>query len=210
MTRKLFTILMCLIAPPSVYAQSETALNPQRAQFTASPDHAAMVVRYELRHFVVGQTIPIRIDNLGKPTPDGTNTITATFPVLPKDYTKQYTATVTAIGSSGEGNSTPSNVYLFAEGVQMLIPQKVDLTIIGYDDVGNLLPPATDSVLWAVEGSSITNILGTFETAYNSDGSIKPLSMWFFPIKSGVFRIQASFVIANIPFNAWTIIVVNQ
>jgi hypothetical protein len=202
--KRLF-VLLCLL-PAGVQAQ-EAILNPQKAQFTASADHAT-ITRYELRHFVVGQTAPAQVYNLGKPTPDGTNTITATFPALPRDPAKQYVAKVVAIGPQGEGASTDSNPYLFAEGVQLALPQKVKLTLTAYDGVGNPLPPLATISGWSVEGASAANVLGTFETIPLPGGGYEPLAVFFLPAKVGVFRVQGSFVVGGIPFAAWTTVVV--
>jgi len=196
---------LLLLLPTVVFAQ-ETTLNPTKAQFTASLDHAT-VTRYELRHYIVGQLDPVRVDNLGKHTPDATNTITAVFPALTQDSAKRYEAKVVAISSTGEGVSTASNTYLFASGVQLAVTQKVDLTLVGYDSMGNPLPPAATISVWTVNDPTA----GTFTTVRNADGSSKPLAAWFIPLKVGVYEVTGSFAIENpIPksFNAKTTVVV--
>jgi len=73
-----------------------------------------LVTKYELRHFLVGQTTPASVVDLGKPTPDPTGKIVATFPPLPLNQTLEYVARVVAIGSTGEGVSGPSpETYFF-------------------------------------------------------------------------------------------------
>lgn len=108
------TLAVFAVTLPS---EAQTVLNPAKAVFTASADHnvtvggVALVEKYELRHYAGTATTPTRVDNLGKPTPDGTNTITVTFAPLPFSATTQYTAKVFAIGPTGEGGSAPSNPF---------------------------------------------------------------------------------------------------
>jgi hypothetical protein len=200
---KRLLMLLCLF-PVGVQAQ-DTVLNPGRVQFTASLDHTAMVVRYELRHYIVGQPTPVRVDNLGKPTPDGASTIMAVFPAFPQDPAKLYVAKVIAVGAQGEGASTDSNAYLFAEGVQLAMAQKVKLVLTAYTSGGTPLPPPTPISTWAVEGSPST---GTFATVPLPGGGMEPLAVYFLPAKVGVFRVQGSFTLNSTPFVAWTTVVV--
>jgi hypothetical protein len=85
---------------------------PTIVSFQKSTDHATMVTYYLLEVFAAGANpstaTPISALNLGKPTPaaDGTITLTETtfFSALAKG---SYIATVSAVGSTGKGQSQP-------------------------------------------------------------------------------------------------------
>jgi hypothetical protein len=116
----LLSILLVLLSTSVANAQS-VILNPTKVQFTASADHSItvggvpLVERYELRHYVIGSSTPVSVVNIGKPTPDATNTIVFTFAALPFSNTTQYFARVVAIGSTGEGvSANSSETYFFA------------------------------------------------------------------------------------------------
>lgn len=200
MTRVLSVLFVLGLA--SWTSAQGTVLNPTRAQFVASADHAT-VARYELRHYrVVGGAIdpatPVRIDNLAKPTPDATGTITATFPPFSQDPGAIYVATVNAVGPGGEAASLPSNDYLFAVGTALTLAQKVKLAVAGLNAAGQpaALPPG-QIVVWTIDGASATNILGTFETVPLPGGGVEPATTWFLPAKAGTYTIQISFVYAG-------------
>jgi hypothetical protein len=79
--------------------------------FQASPDHATLVTRYELRIFASGANpataTPLTTSDLGKPTPDAAGDITvdrATF--FSNLAAGTYVAAVRAIGSGGSSSST--------------------------------------------------------------------------------------------------------
>ena len=84
---------------------------PTGVTFTASPDHATLVTSYELRIYASGAdpntATPLKTSNLGKPTPDGSNTIavdqSAFFSALAPG---NYVAAVAAIDSGGSSVST--------------------------------------------------------------------------------------------------------
>src|SRR5260370_21566049 len=87
-TLTLFTAacLILLSVPAAVHAQT---INPTTVQFTASPDHNAtasdgtpVVSSYELEFYLIGAAQPFQVVSLGKPTPDGSNTITVNFATL--------------------------------------------------------------------------------------------------------------------------------
>jgi hypothetical protein len=90
-----------------------------------------------------------------------------------------------------------SNLAAQDPTVTMNLSQKVKLTLTGYDQVGGVLPPGATLSGWSVEGASKDNVLGTFEPASRLDGSIEPLSVWFFPVKTGTFRVQGGFVVRD-------------
>jgi len=109
-------LLWCVCAVP---AFSQVVLNPTRVEFAPSADHAVtlpdgtvMVDRYELRHFIVGATSPVQVENLGKPSPVS-GVCSAPITALPFSTSLQYVARVVALGSTGEGVSEASNGYFF-------------------------------------------------------------------------------------------------
>jgi len=86
------------------------AAAPRNAVFSASADHATLVTSYRLDVFANGAdpntATPIASSDLGKPTPDGTNTITvdrATF--FSALAPGSYVATVSSLGSGGQNRS---------------------------------------------------------------------------------------------------------
>ena len=91
-----------MTAPPV-----STAPAPVGIAFTASSDHTTTVVGYRLDIFAssanIGTDAPVASSNLGKPSPDATNTITvdqtAFFQGLPAG---EYLASIAAIGSQGQ------------------------------------------------------------------------------------------------------------
>jgi hypothetical protein len=90
----------------TVATSTTTSTAPTAVAFTASPDHATLVTSYELRIYASGANpstaTPIAKSNLGKPTPDSTNTITvnqATF--FSGLAVGNYVAAVAAVGSGG-------------------------------------------------------------------------------------------------------------
>jgi len=200
MTRTLSVLFVLGLA--SAASGQGTALNPTKAQFTASADHAAGVTRYELRHYAAGVATPIRIDDLGKPTPDAAGTITATFPALPKNPDRIYLARVAAIGPAGATESLDSlNGYLFADGAELTLAQKVKLAVAGLNAAGQPAAlPDDQIVVWTIVGSSPTNILGTFDTVPLPGGGVEPAAAWFLPAKAGTYTIEISFVFSGTPY----------
>lgn len=84
---------------------------PTGVSFTASPDHATLVTKYELRIYLstadINVAAPIAISNLGKPTPDATNTITVNqSSFLSSLSVGNYIAAVAAVGTGGSSLST--------------------------------------------------------------------------------------------------------
>jgi hypothetical protein len=115
-------LVIAALCVPSLARAQTVAINPQTVEFTASADHAAlsldgspMVTRYEIRMYVEATPLgsAIATQDLGKPTPDGTNKISVTNPVWFAGLTPRtrYVAKVAAIGNSGEGLSTISNPF---------------------------------------------------------------------------------------------------
>ena len=92
-------------------AASTTTTAPKTVAFTASADHATKVTSYVLKVFAAtanpATATPVATSDLGKPTPSSTGEITVDrstfFSAL---ATGSYQATVTAVGSSGQTQST--------------------------------------------------------------------------------------------------------
>lgn len=113
--------LGALALPHGAAAQT---MNPTQAQFIASPDHnstnadgTAVVDWSRLDFYLVGASSPFQTVSIGKPTPDGTNTITVSlassivgWPVAGTNYV----ADVAAVGPGGSAASDMSNPFVFA------------------------------------------------------------------------------------------------
>jgi Putative binding domain, N-terminal/Viral BACON domain len=119
---------LSVIAPWLLLLPSQAAgqtLDPTRALFTASPDHnatvdgTAVVQSYEIGLYIVGAAQPFQRVSIGKPTPDGTGTITvdmtAAFVGWPIVGTS-YVADAAAIGPGGTARSALSNTFSFTGG----------------------------------------------------------------------------------------------
>jgi hypothetical protein len=84
---------------------------PRAVTFTASVDHATLVINYVLEIYksgaTIGTTAPVAASDLGKPAVDANGDITvdrsALFQALPVG---NYFATVTAVGAGGNSRST--------------------------------------------------------------------------------------------------------
>jgi len=68
----------------------------------------------------------------------------------------------------------------------MTTAQKIELTVTPVP-VGSL--PAGTILVWSVEGSSATNILGTFVAVTDK------LAAWYLPIKGGTHVVRVSFTV---------------
>lgn len=110
--------LVLLALWPAV-AGAQTVTNPTTVEFTPSADHVVtlgdgrpMVTEYRFELWAAGATAPMQSTSLGKPDPqsDGkVRTSPAVLLALPVGQT--FTATVSAVGPTGEGRSTPSNPF---------------------------------------------------------------------------------------------------
>jgi hypothetical protein len=97
-----------LLASP---ATAQTIRNPSAATFTASPDHA-QISSYTIGYFLPGATDPVQTADLGKPTPDATQTCSVTLNVMPLTFGAAYVAKVKAVaGTVASDWSTPSNPF---------------------------------------------------------------------------------------------------
>ncbi len=116
MKPRLLALALLLVVVP-LAAQEPVVINPTLVTFTASSDHA-LVDHYDLTVYTSGTTFAtVYTRSLGKPTPDGANTIsiplTAITGLLALTKNQAYTATVSAVNSVGAGVSTPSNPFAF-------------------------------------------------------------------------------------------------
>ena len=75
-------LAMAALAMRPIDAAAQATVNPTKAQFSPSPDHNAtnsdgtpVVSSYRIEFFLIGASAPFQTVSLGKPTPDGTNTI---------------------------------------------------------------------------------------------------------------------------------------
>jgi hypothetical protein len=84
--------------------------NPSAVQFTASSDHAA-IDSYELDILRADGTV-LQTLNLGKPTPDATNTVTAPINVQPVAFATGYSVRVRAkAGTSASDYAVSLNKF---------------------------------------------------------------------------------------------------
>jgi hypothetical protein len=118
--RRVLVLVVVLLGSAAPAVAQSVVLNPRQVVFTASPDHNTLVggqplvVRYDLRHFLVGASSPVTTQDIGKPTPDGSSQCVASITALPLSTTAQYVAKVAAVGPSGEGvSAASSNTYFF-------------------------------------------------------------------------------------------------
>lgn len=106
--RRLLFVLFVLLGAPA-FAQTTTVLNPSTVIFTASPDHnatiggTAVVSNYVLE--VYDGTTLVRSTDLGKPTPNASNDISAPLTNAGLAKNKVYTAFVVAVGPGGSARS---------------------------------------------------------------------------------------------------------
>lgn len=98
-------------AARTITVTTTTSTAPTAVSFAASTDHSTNVNSYVLKVFASGANpataTPVATSDLGKPTPDGSNTITVDrasfFSALAAG---NYVATVTAIGPGGQTQSS--------------------------------------------------------------------------------------------------------
>lgn len=121
MIRVVFVLTVWLVAS---IASAQTVVSPQSLLFTASTDHNAVVtgttnpVVTNYAVSVYQGTLLTMSQVLGKPTPDGSNTISISLASisgwnsLAKNVT--YTVKVSAVGPAGSAESGPSNPFVLA------------------------------------------------------------------------------------------------
>lgn len=97
-------------------ASAQALKNPSAATFTASVDHA-QIDKYIIGYFLAGAAAPVQTADLGKPTPDATQTCTVALNTMPLSFNKDYTAKVKAVAGTAESDwSTASNPFDRAPG----------------------------------------------------------------------------------------------
>jgi hypothetical protein len=92
-------------------AAAQNVRNPSVAQWTASLDHQA-VTSYVIAFYLPGATDPVQEVDLGKPTPDGTQTCSAAINTMPLTFGVGYIAKMKAVaGGIASEWSLPSNAF---------------------------------------------------------------------------------------------------
>jgi hypothetical protein len=105
--KTLFLLLAYLVLAP-IAASGQTITNPRTVEYVVTTASHTVTTTYELRHFLVGASSPVQVQNLGKPTPDAAGKITAPITALPISLTNVYIARVAAVGTAGEAVSAAS------------------------------------------------------------------------------------------------------
>lgn len=116
MKKLLLAVTLFALLGLAAVASAQTIKNPTVATFTASADHAT-VDKYVIGYFAAGATSPVQTADLGKPTPDGTQTCTVTLNVMPLTFGAAYVARVKAVSGTAESDwSENSNPFDRAPG----------------------------------------------------------------------------------------------
>ena len=116
MKRTAIVFLVFALLGFAATATAQTIKNPSVATFTASADHAS-ITKYTIGYFLPGAVDPVTTSDLGKPTPDASNTCTVTLNVMPLTFAANYTAKVKAIAGTAESVwSEASNPFERAPG----------------------------------------------------------------------------------------------
>jgi hypothetical protein len=111
MFRVLLVFLSLFILAFASAAVGQTITNPSVATFTASVDHA-QVTSYTIGYFLPGATAPLQTADLGKPTPEATQTCMVTLNTMPLTFGAAYVAKVKALaGTVASDWSTASNPF---------------------------------------------------------------------------------------------------
>lgn len=97
--RRVSLLAVGLVLLTALAAYGQTVQNPREVTFTPSADHA-VVDAYVIGFFPPGATSPVQEINLGKPTPDATNTCTATINTQPLPFGAAYIAKVRALAGT--------------------------------------------------------------------------------------------------------------
>jgi hypothetical protein len=105
MRRLVYLLATCLCLAPAVVSAQDVN-NPSGVTFTASTDHAT-IDSYELDILRPDGTV-LQTLNLGKPTPDATNTVTAPINVQPIAFASGYSVRVRAKAGTAVSDYTVS------------------------------------------------------------------------------------------------------
>lgn len=139
--KKILFVASIILFGISGEACAQVVMNPGHVSFTASPDHNLAITDPDtnistpvLDHYELSAVIPNQIgtlmftQGLGKPDPDGTNTITVVIPpVFLTSLTKNtaYKAIIAAVNNAGASTSAPSNTFAQAASPQAVNNVKV-------------------------------------------------------------------------------------
>jgi hypothetical protein len=104
-------VLAALLTLWAAVASAQNVRNPSVAQWTASLDHA-QVTSYVIAFYLPGATDPVQEVDLGKPTPDATQTCAANINTMPLTFGVGYTAKLKAVAAGAASDwSLPSNAF---------------------------------------------------------------------------------------------------
>ncbi len=162
LTRLVVVLIAMGLAAP---LRAQSVMNPTTAAFQASPDHNAtlpdnspVVSYYQLQFYLLGAVSPFQTLTLGKPTPDGTGTITVNFLTLlgaSLPAGQIYTANVAAVGPGGLGTSAMSdNTFAYSAPCSFSVsPTNLNVAVGG--GASNIAVAAGASCGWtATSGTS--------------------------------------------------------
>lgn len=100
---------------PPAGAAPPVELNPTEIEFTASADHATLVTSYEARYYITegGEVGLFDTQDLGKPTPDGSDLITVSIDqsLFTPDADIVYVAYIVAISGGVESEAAVSGSF---------------------------------------------------------------------------------------------------
>lgn len=151
---------LALIALP-VRAAAQTVLDARTAEFLPSADHEAMddgvplVTSYQLQIFRVGETVPVRVLNLGKPSAQADGSIRADFAGLLSPGLAagvDYQARVAAVGPGGIAASDLSNVFAFSCAAPSLASAAA--TVSAAISTGSVGVDATPGCAWTASSGA--------------------------------------------------------
>ncbi len=161
-------VFVSLLTIASTQAGAQTVVNPTVATFTASSDQdsttssgAPLLTSYELEFYSPGATQPFQTISLGKPSPDGTNTIGVNFtsmltPVPPIGVV--YNVSVAAVGPGGRSSSALSVDTVSFTAQPPLCTFTVSPSIISLPSTGG------------TGSATVTAPAGCMWTAFETDG----------------------------------------
>jgi len=137
-----YAVMMVFAGAAVSRVSAQTVTDPRYAVFTASTDHYAInssgqpvVSDYQLQWYQSGAVAPYTVLDLGKPTPDGTGTITVdlySYLVGTPLTGVTFTARVAALGPTGTSYSNDSNAFTFSGGCSYVVsPTSISMAAAG-------------------------------------------------------------------------------